>query len=149
MGQAIATDTEQAIRGSVTLADLLRRPGFHYADLNRYGLSNPTLASVERQGAEIDIKYSGYLQRQQNQIDQIARQAQRPLSPDLNYAVIETLSKEAREKLAKIKPLTIGQAARIGGVNPADVNALLVYLELRSRLTSPVETSPIEAPVPA
>ena len=149
LGQAIATDTQQAIRGSVTLADLLRRPGFHYVDLDRYSLSNPTLASAERQGAEIDIKYSGYLQRQQNQIDQIARQAQRPLSPDLNYAVIETLSKEAREKLAKIKPLSIGQAARIGGVNPADVNALLVYLELRSRLTSPVETSPVEAPVPA
>ena len=149
LGQAIANDTEQAIRGSVTLADLLRRPGFHYADLDRYGLSNPTLASAERQGAEIDIKYSGYLQRQQNQIDQIARQAQRSLSPALNYAAIETLSKEAREKLAKIKPLTIGQAARIGGVNPADVNALLVYLELRSRRTSPVETSPVETPVPA
>jgi len=59
--------------------------------------------------------------------------AHRQLPADLNYAAIETLSKEAREKLAKVKPLTVGQAARIGGVNPADVNALLVYLEVRSR----------------
>jgi tRNA uridine 5-carboxymethylaminomethyl modification enzyme len=51
----------------------------------------------------------------------------------LDYAALDTLSKESREKLAKVKPLTIGQAARIGGVNPADVNALLVYLEVRSR----------------
>jgi tRNA uridine 5-carboxymethylaminomethyl modification enzyme len=133
LGIAIASDTGQAIKGSITLADLLRRPGFHYVDLDRYKLSNPNLNTAEKEGAEIDIKYSGYLQRQQNQIDQIARMAHRQLPPDLDYASIETLSKEAREKLAKVKPLTVGQAARIGGVNPADVNALLVYLEVRSR----------------
>lgn len=132
MGQAIAADTQQAIKGSITLADLLRRPGFHYVDLERYGLAHPDLDPTEKAGAEIDIKYSGYLQRQQNQIDQITRQANRQLPPDLNYSAIDTLSKEAREKLAKVRPLTIGQAARIGGVNPADVNALLVYLELCS-----------------
>lgn len=133
VGIAIASDTQQAIKGSITLADLLRRPGFHYDNLERYKLSNLNLTTVEKEGAEIDIKYSGYLQRQQNQIDQIARMAHRQLPADLDYAAIETLSKEAREKLAKVKPLTIGQAARIGGVNPADVNALLVYLEVRSR----------------
>lgn len=133
LGIAIASDTKQAIKGSITLADLLRRPGFHYVDLERYKLSNPNLNIVEKEGAEIDIKYSGYLQRQQNQIDQIARMAHRQLPADLDYSAIETLSKEAREKLAKVKPLTVGQAARIGGVNPADVNALLVYLEVRSR----------------
>ena len=137
VGQAIASDTQQAIKGSITLADLLRRPGFHYVDLERYGLSNPNLDLSEKQGAEIDIKYSGYLQRQQNQIDQISRQAHRQLPPDLDYSAIDTLSKESREKLAKVKPLTIGQAARIGGVNPADVNALLVYLELRTRTSAP------------
>ena len=133
IGKAIASDTQQAIKGSITLADLLRRPGFHYVDLDRYGLSNPSLDSVEKEGAEIDLKYSGYLQRQQHQIDQVSRHANRQLPPDLNYAAIETLSKESREKLSQVKPLTIGQAARIGGVNPADINALLVYLELRSR----------------
>jgi tRNA uridine 5-carboxymethylaminomethyl modification enzyme len=135
IGQAIAQATQQAIKGSITLADLLRRPGLHYVDLDRYGLGNSNLDLFEKEGAEIDIKYSGYLQRQQNQIDQIARQAHRQLPADLDYAKIDTLSKEAREKLSKVKPLTIGQAARLGGVNPADVNALLIYLELHKTKT--------------
>lgn len=130
-GRAIALATTQAIKGSITLADLLRRSGFHYTDLEKYELGNTSLDRVEKEGAEIDIKYSGYLARQQNQIDQIARQANRQLPADLDYAAIDTLSKEAREKLAKVKPLTVGQAARIGGVNPADVNALLIFLEMR------------------
>ncbi|MCT7963152.1 tRNA uridine-5-carboxymethylaminomethyl(34) synthesis enzyme MnmG [Laspinema sp. D1] len=133
LGVAIAADIQQKIKGSITLAELLRRPGFHYVDLNRYGLSNLDLTLEEREGAEIDIKYSGYIQRQQHQIDQVAREEHRKLSPDLDYANIITLSKEAREKLAKVKPLTIGQACRIGGVNPADINALLIYLELQGR----------------
>ncbi|MCT7954652.1 tRNA uridine-5-carboxymethylaminomethyl(34) synthesis enzyme MnmG [Laspinema palackyanum] len=133
LGVAIAADIQQKIKGSITLAELLRRPGFHYVDLNRYGLSNLDLSLEEREGAEIDIKYSGYIQRQQHQIDQVAREEHRKLSPDLDYANISTLSKEAREKLAKVKPLTIGQACRIGGVNPADINALLIYLELQGR----------------
>lgn len=133
IGQAIMQDTQQRIKGSITLADLLRRPGFHYANLEHYGLGQPTLERTEKEGAEIDIKYSGYIQRQQNQIDQVLKQANRKLPSDLDYHQIETLSKEAREKLAQVQPLTIGQASRIGGVNPADVNALIVYLELRSR----------------
>lgn len=131
IGRAIAQETQQAIKGSITLADLLRRPGIHYVDLERYALGNASLNQAEKEGAEIDIKYSGYLARQQNQIEQIARQANRTLPADLDYAAIDTLSKEAREKLAKVRPLTIGQAARIGGVNPADINALLIYLEIR------------------
>lgn len=136
IGKAIFADTKMAIKGSITLAELLRRPGLHYIDLERYGLGNQDLNQAEKEGVEIDIKYSGYLQRQQNQIEQIARQEHRKLPPDLDYHGMETLSKEAREKLAKVKPLTVGQAARIGGVNPADVNALLVYLEVRSRRES-------------
>ena len=131
IGKAIVADTSQVIKGSITLADLLRRPKFHYADLIKHGLGNVDLQRAEKEGAEIDIKYSGYLARQQNQIDQVARQANRALPGDLDYDTINTLSKEAREKLNKVKPLTIGQAARTGGVNPADVNALLIYLELR------------------
>lgn len=135
IGQAIASASQQAIKGSITLADLLRRPGFHYIDLERYGLGNPTLNQGEKEGAEIDIKYSGYLARQQHQIEQITRQANRQLPADLDYHTIDTLSKEAREKLTRVKPLTIGQAARTGGVNPADINALLIYLELRKTKT--------------
>ncbi|USR92954.1 tRNA uridine-5-carboxymethylaminomethyl(34) synthesis enzyme MnmG [Phormidium yuhuli AB48] len=133
IGQQIVTETGQGIKGSVTLADLLRRPKFHYLDLNRWGLGNPELTTAEREGAEIDIKYSGYLQRQQRQIDQVSREANRPLPVDLDYNAIETLSKESREKLMKVRPVTIGQASRIGGVNPADINALLIFLETRNR----------------
>ncbi|MBE9139012.1 tRNA uridine-5-carboxymethylaminomethyl(34) synthesis enzyme MnmG [Nodosilinea sp. LEGE 07088] len=143
IGQRIAADTEQRIKGSITLAALLRRPGFHYANLEHYGLGNSDLLRAEKEGAEIDIKYSGYIQRQQNQIDQVAKNTNRKLPESLDYMAIETLSKEAREKLNQIKPLTIGQASRIGGVNPADVNALLVYLELRSRREPTQPPSPI------
>ena len=140
IGQAIAKNTEQAIKGSITLAELLRRSGFHYVDLDRHGLGNAALNRAEREGAEIDIKYAGYIQRQQQQIDQTARQEHRKLPDDLDYAAIATLSKESREKLAKVKPMTIGQATRIGGVNPADINALLVYLEIQSRQAAEVLT---------
>ena len=133
VGIAIAQDTEQKIKGSITLADLLRRPGFHYSDLEKYNLGDSDLTQEEKEGAEIDIKYSGYIKRQQIQIEQIARHSNRKLSPDLDYFAIDTLSMEAREKLSKVQPLTIGQASRTGGVNPADINALLIYLEVRSQ----------------
>ncbi|MDB9494009.1 tRNA uridine-5-carboxymethylaminomethyl(34) synthesis enzyme MnmG [Spirulina major CS-329] len=132
-GQQIMAETNQKIKGAIALADLLRRPGIHYADLDRYGLGNPDLNKVEKDGAEIEIKYSGYIQRQQTQIDQVARSANRKLPENLDYFAISTLSMESREKLAKVRPLTVGQASRIGGVNPADINALLVHLEVRSR----------------
>jgi tRNA uridine 5-carboxymethylaminomethyl modification enzyme len=133
LGQRIAAHTQQAIKGSLTLADLLRKPGFHYVNLEQFGLGNAECDRAEKEGAEIDIKYAGYIQRQQHQIDAIVRQEHRKLPPDLDYSAIATLSKESREKLAKVQPLTIGQATRIGGVNPADVNALLVYLEIQAR----------------
>ena len=133
LGKAIAAYTQQLIKGSITLSDLLRKPGFHYANLVQFGLGNPELDRAVKEAAEIDIKYSGYIQRQQHQIDAIVRQEHRKLSATLDYHAIATLSKESREKLSKVRPLTIGQATRIGGVNPADVNALLVHLEIQSR----------------
>ena len=137
IGQQIYKDTQQKIKGSVTLADLIRRPKFHYEHLEAYGLGNLELNRAEKEGAEIDIKYSGYIQRQQKQIDLVSRQTNRALPQDLDYMTIETLSMESREKLNKVKPMTVGQATRIGGVNPADVNALLVFLEARDRQSSP------------
>ena len=135
-GIAIAEATQQKIKGSITLADLLRRPGFHYGDLKLHGLDNSELTTTEAEGAEIDIKYSGYIKRQETQIEQLSRHSKRKLPQDLDYLSIDSLRMEAREKLNKVKPLTIGQAARIGGVNPADINALLVYLEIRTRTNS-------------
>lgn len=139
VGQKIYADTQQRIKGSVTLADLIRRPKFHYPQLESYGLGNLELSLAEKEGAEIDIKYSGYIQRQQKQIDLVSRQTNRPLPQDLDYMTVDTLSMESREKLNKVKPLTVGQATRIGGVNPADVNALLVFLEVSVRKASPPE----------
>jgi tRNA uridine 5-carboxymethylaminomethyl modification enzyme len=137
LGQRIYADTQQRIRGSVTLAELISRPKFHYEHLETYGLGNLDLTRAEKEGAEIDIKYSGYIQRQQKQIALVSRQTNRPLPQNLDYMTVDTLSMESREKLNKVKPLTVGQATRIGGVNPADINALLVFLEVRDRSTSP------------
>jgi len=136
LGVAIANDTQQAIKGAITLADLLRRQNFSYIDLNRYGLGNSQLSIWEARAVETEIRYAGYIQRQQQQIEAIARYSQRPLPTNLDYAQIQTLSKEAREKLTRIRPLTVGQASQIGGVSPADINALLIYLETSKRNVS-------------
>ncbi|MFM8967065.1 MAG: tRNA uridine-5-carboxymethylaminomethyl(34) synthesis enzyme MnmG, partial [Vulcanococcus sp.] len=124
------------IKGSITLADLLRRPGFHSSDLVRHGLASAELPQDVREGAEIDIKYSGYLSRQQQQIDQVKQQEQRPIPTGIDYAAIGTISREAREKLTAIQPHTLGQASRVPGVSPADVTALMLWLELERRRQS-------------
>ena len=130
---AVEEETGAPIKGSITLADLLRRPGMHAADLVRHGLADGDLPLPVREGAEIDIKYSGYLARQQQQIDQVKRQGQRKLPAEIAYASIGTLSREAREKLAAVRPLTLGQASQIPGVSQADLTALLMWLELQQR----------------
>jgi tRNA uridine 5-carboxymethylaminomethyl modification enzyme len=137
---AVEAETGAPIKGSITLADLLRRPGMHSADLVRHGLADADLPLPVREGAEIDIKYSGYLQRQQQQIDQVKRQGQRRLPADLDYAAIGTLSREAREKLAAVRPVNLGQASQIPGVSQADLTALLVWLELQQRRRQPGES---------
>jgi tRNA uridine 5-carboxymethylaminomethyl modification enzyme len=121
--------------------DLLRRPGFHADDLVRHGLADWALAADVREGAEIDIKYSGYLARQQQQIERVKEQEHRPIPSDLDYAAIATLSREAREKLSAMRPLSLGQASRLPGVSPADVTALMLWLEL-DRRRQPLSTSP-------
>jgi tRNA uridine 5-carboxymethylaminomethyl modification enzyme len=130
---AVAAQSGAAIRGSITLADLLRRPGFHAADLVAHGLADPDLPAAVREGAEIDIKYSGYLARQHQQIEQVQRSQSRPIPEGVAWEGIATLSAEAREKLAVVQPRTLGQAARVPGVSPADVTALLLWLELERR----------------
>ncbi|MFM7456268.1 MAG: tRNA uridine-5-carboxymethylaminomethyl(34) synthesis enzyme MnmG [Vulcanococcus sp.] len=133
---AVEAQTGAPIKGSITLADLLRRPGFHSSDLVRHGLASAELPQDVREGAEIDIKYSGYLSRQQQQIDQVKQQEQRPIPTGIDYAAIGTISREAREKLTAIQPHTLGQASRVPGVSPADVTALMLWLELERRRQS-------------
>jgi tRNA uridine 5-carboxymethylaminomethyl modification enzyme len=135
---AVEAATSAPIKGSITLADLLRRPGFHSADLVQHGLADAQLPQDVREGAEIDIKYSGYLARQQQQINQVKKQEHRPIPPDIPYAAIGTLSKEAREKLAAVQPHSLGQASRIPGVSPADITALMLWLELEARRQQPL-----------
>jgi len=133
VAEAVVAQTGATIKGSILLADLLRRPGFHSSDLVEHGLADPHLPLDVREGAEIDIKYSGYLARQQQQIDQVKKKEHKPIPSDTNYAGISTLSREAREKLAAVQPLNLGQAARVPGVSPADVTALMLWLELQQR----------------
>ena len=130
---AVVEQTGAAIKGSITLADLLRRPGFHSTDLVRHGLADADLPLDVREGAEIDIKYSGYLARQQQQIDQVKKQEHKLIPTDIDYTSIGTLSREAREKLAAVQPVNLGQASRVPGVSPADVTALMLWLELEQR----------------
>ncbi|MCF2972422.1 tRNA uridine-5-carboxymethylaminomethyl(34) synthesis enzyme MnmG [Synechococcus sp. Nb3U1] len=138
--------TGQAIKGSATLAEILRRNQVHYLDLLELDLGDPELDPFEQEAAEIAVKYSGYIQRQQTQIEQVSKQYHRPLPTDLDYQAIHTLSRESRDKLSAVRPLTLGQAARIGGVNPADINALLIYLEVQKQqnrvMRDPVGVTP-------
>lgn len=119
------------IRGSITLAELLRRPGLHYADLTGLGWSDCEVSTEVAEATEIDIKYHGYIGRQNEQIERNSKQLNRTIPEDLDYHTLITLSKESREKLTRIQPRTIGQASRVGGVSPADINALLIYLEVQ------------------
>ena len=130
---AVVEQTGAAIKGSITLADLLRRPGFHSNDLVRHGLADGELPVDVREGAEIDVKYSGYLARQTQQIERVQRQGQRLIPSGIDFHSITTLSREARERLTAAQPLNLGQASRLPGVSPADVTALLLWLELQDR----------------
>ena len=132
-GIALSAATGQGIKGSATLAELLRRSGLHYYHLDEQELGDASLSDIEKESAEIAVKYRGYIERQKTQIERVSKQFGRSLPVDIDYDEIETLSKEAREKLGSVRPLTLGQAARVGGVNPADINALLVYLEVKQR----------------
>ena len=126
----IYSTTGIPIRGSLTLANFLRRTNIHYKDLITYNLTTENIPLDVEEGVEIDIKYSGYLERQKAQINQLKQQSKKLLPKNLNYNNIETLSKEAREKLTISQPKSLGQAAQLPGVSKADLTALLVWLKI-------------------
>ena len=114
---------------TATLAELLRRPELSYAALAPFDPTRPDLPPEVITCAETDIKYEGYLARQEAQVREMNRLEAVPLPPDLDYAAIPSLRIEAREKLLRAQPVTLGQAARISGVNPADVTVVMMALK--------------------
>jgi len=114
---------------SARLADLLRRPQVTYTDLAPFDKTRPELPQAVTEAVEIQIKYAGYLARQEKQVQVFLQEESRKLPPDIDYEKINGLRLEARQKLSEIRPVSIGQAGRISGVSPADIAVLLIYLE--------------------
>ena len=117
------------VANSARLADLLRRPQISYADIAPFDENRPELPSAVTEEVEIQVKYAGYLARQEKQVEEFKKEESRRLPEDMDYNAIVGLRLEAREKLARIRPMSIGQAGRISGVSPSDIAVLLIYLE--------------------
>ena len=117
------------VANSARLADLLRRPNVSYEDLAPFDPGRPQLPAAVTEEVQIQLKYAGYLARQEKQVEQFRKEEARLLPPDLDYEAISGLRLEARQKLSEIRPLSIGQAGRISGVSPADIAVLLIYME--------------------
>ena len=119
------------VANSARLADLLRRPEIRYSDLLPFDPGNPGLPQAVTEEVEIQVKYAGYLLRQERQVEEFKKEESRLLPLDMDYSSIKGLRLEAQQKLDAIRPLSIGQAGRISGVSPADIAVLLIYLEQR------------------
>ena len=117
------------VASSARLADLLRRPNISYADIALFDVQRPELPLAVTEEVEIQLKYAGYLSRQEKQVAEFKKEEARLLPDGLDYNAIAGLRLEARQKLSEIRPMSIGQAGRISGVSPADIAVLLIYLE--------------------
>ena len=125
--------TEQGsapLKAGCRLIDLLRRPELSYEMLHRFDPERPELDAAVREQVEIRIKYEGYIARQHKDVEQFRKLEARVLPQTLDYDVVPSLRLEARQKLKEIRPLNFGQAGRISGVSPADITALMIYLNL-------------------
>ena len=118
----------------VPMYELLKRPEITYDNLAEIDPDRPELTLHEKAEVEVHIKYEGYIQKQLDQVAKFKKLENKKLPPDLKYSEIDGLRIEAQQKLDEIKPGSIGQASRISGVSPADINVLIIYLERARRL---------------
>ena len=125
----LAAKDTAPVANSARLADLLRRPQVSYADIAPFDTQRPELSAAVTEEVEIQIKYAGYLARQEKQVAEFKKEESRLLPEDMDYNAIAGLRLEARQKLTEIRPVSIGQASRISGVSPADIAVLLIYME--------------------
>ncbi|MBP3966888.1 tRNA uridine-5-carboxymethylaminomethyl(34) synthesis enzyme MnmG [Paenibacillus lignilyticus] len=123
--EAQSTPIQQTTDG----LSLLRRPEVSYDIIDRLSPSPEVLTDDMKEQVEIQIKYAGYIEKQQQQVERLAKMEKKRIPDDIDYMAVNNLSKEAKTNLSNIRPLSIGQASRIGGVTPADISILLVYLE--------------------
>ena len=134
-GEALAALLESRgttpVTSGVSLADLIRRPQIGYSDLAPFDPERPALDRAVTEAVEIGLKYEGYIKRQLRQVEEFKRLEDRALPRTLDYQSIPGLRIEAREKLEKIRPENFGQAGRISGVSPADLAALMIYMETK------------------
>ena len=121
------------LNNGIKLAELLKRTELSYVGLQEIDEDRPILTKQEIEEVEIQIKYEGYIKLQDSQVEKFKKLESKKLSEDMEYSKLSGLSLEARQKLDKIKPLSIGQASRISGVSPADISVLLIYLEQQKR----------------
>ncbi|MBQ8014611.1 MAG: tRNA uridine-5-carboxymethylaminomethyl(34) synthesis enzyme MnmG, partial [Clostridia bacterium] len=129
LDEMLVSRETSALEKGCKMIELLRRPQINYDVLAPFDKERPDLPFEVFEQVEIDIKYEGYIKRQQMQINELKRLEVRRLPEDLDYNDITGLRLEAIEKLCKIRPETVGQASRISGVSPADISVLLIYLE--------------------
>ena len=135
----LAARESTPVTNSARLADLLRRPNVSYQDIAPFDADRPELPEAVKQEVEIQVKYAGYLVRQLKQVEEFKKEESRLLPANMDYDAIAGLRLEAKEKLAQIRPMSIGQAGRISGVSPADVAVLLIWLEQNKCLVDSVK----------
>ena len=121
------------INTGVRLSELLKRTELNYKTLGEIDIKRPQLTKEEQEEAEIQIKYEGYIKLQMSQVEKFKKLEKKILSQDIDYEKIHGLSLEARQKLNRFKPNSIGQASRISGVSPADISVLLIYIETNKK----------------
>ena len=117
----------------IKMSELLKRPEITYKALNEIDTERPELTRQEAEEVEIQVKYEGYIKLEEAQVEKFKKLEAKKLDEDINYEEIKGLRLEARQKLNKIKPISVGQASRISGVSPADISVLLIYLEMKNR----------------